>query len=89
MDWMGERRNAGMALVVLGIVLYLLGLILLLDRLLLFLGNLAFLSGIAYFSGPWTLVTFFLRPTKITGSICFFIGLFLLIAGWGLLATAL
>jgi hypothetical protein len=89
MDWMGERRNAGMALVALGLALYFLGLILLIDRLLLFLGNIALLVGIGYFSGPLTLMTFFLRPTKIKGSICFFIGLFLLIAGWGLLATGL
>ena len=89
MEWMGESRKGGMILIVLGLILYVLGLVLLIDRLLLFLGNICFIIGIGYFSGPLTLMTFFMRPTKIKGSIAFFIGLFLLIAGWGLLATIL
>ena len=89
MEWMGESRKGGMILIVLGLILYVLGLLLLIDRLLLFLGNVCFLIGIGYFSGPLTLMTFFMRPTKVKGSIAFFVGLFLLIAGWGLLATIL
>jgi hypothetical protein len=89
MEWMGENRKAGMGLVFLGLILYFLGLVLMLDRLLLFLGNIAFLAGIGYITGPMTMITFFLTPSKIKGSICFFVGLFLLIAGWGLLATCL
>ena len=89
MEWMGESRKGGMILIVLGLILYVLGLVLLIDRLLLFLGNICFIIGIGYFSGPLTLMTFFMRPTKIKGSIAFFIGLFLLIAGWGMLATIL
>lgn len=78
-----------MLLVGIGASLYFLGLIMFIDRLFMFLGNIALLAGVGYFSGPLTLMTFFLRPAKIKGSICFFIGLFLLIAGWGLLATIL
>ena len=84
-----DRKSVGVGMLALGATFYLLGLVMFCDRLFLFLGNLGFLVGTGYLVGPFTLVTFFIRPSKLKGTALFFIGLFLLIVGWSILATLL
>jgi len=84
-----DRKNVGVGLLALGATFYLLGLLMFCDRLFLFLGNLGFLVGTGYLVGPFTLFTFFIRPSKLKGSALFFIGLFLLLVGWSILSAIL
>lgn len=86
---MVEKSSLGTLLLAAGGVLYLLGLILMLDRLCLVLGNFCFLVGTAYVTGTYALIAFFLKPSKLKGTACYFIGLFLLLVGWVTLATGL
>jgi hypothetical protein len=84
-----DKKKVGVGLMLLGISLYGLGLVFLVDRLFLVLGNVSFLCGMSSVVGSFQMVTFFFRPSNLKGSLCYFSGLFLLLAGWGLLGTAL
>lgn len=86
---MVEKGTAGRILLAAGGLLYVLGLILGLDRLCLIVGNLCFLAGTGYVAGAYALFAFFLKPTKVKGTACYFLGFFLLLVGWVLLATGL
>lgn len=90
MEYVGnDQKRVGVALILGGLVSFLVGLILLCDRLMLLIGNVAFLIGLSYLVGTFTMITFFMRPTKIQGSICYFIGFFFLIVNWPVFGTLL
>lgn len=86
---MVEKGTVGRLLLIGGGVLYILGLVLGLDRLCLIVGNVCFLVGTGYVAGAYALFAFFLKPTKIKGTACYFLGFFLLLVGWAFLATCL
>jgi hypothetical protein len=84
-----DKKKVGIGMMLLGFSLYVLGLVMMVDRLFLILGNLSFLFGMSSFVGSFQMLAFFVRPSNLKGSLCYFSGLFLLLVGWGLLASGL
>lgn len=62
-----------------------LGVITFFDSGLLAFGNILFVIGIILIIGPQRTVTFFTRPTKIRGTVCFGIGIALILMKWSFL----
>lgn len=83
--YLAVKKSYASILMLLGIGLYLFGLILFFDRFSLLLGSTLFLIGAGYSAGVGTLSLFFIKPTKLKGSLCFFFGYFLLLLSWGIL----
>lgn len=52
------------------------------DSGLLALGNILFVIGLVLIIGPQRTVTFFTRPTKIRGTLCFGLGIVLILLKW-------
>ncbi|CAG9315889.1 unnamed protein product [Blepharisma stoltei] len=77
-----SNKSIGSPITVLGLILYLIGVFLWFDRLFLLIGNTLFLIGTGYLTGISGLIFFFMKPSKLKGTICYFIGFFLILVGW-------
>ena len=77
-----DNKKIGIGLIVIGLVFYSLGLLFMLDRGFLAIGNLAFIMGMVILVGPTNTLGFFMRKTKVKGSVCFFTGFVLIVIGW-------
>ncbi|KAH3767334.1 vesicle transporter GOT1B [Pelomyxa schiedti] len=77
-----DIQKIGVLLTSVGCFFTFLGVILFLDRGLLAIGNVLFLSGVIMVIGPRKTLRFFAQPRKRRGSICFFLGMFLVLMGW-------
>ena len=77
--YLGLKRSSASLIMLFGIGLYIFGLILMCDRFLLLVGNIIFLCGAGSSAGCLTLTMFFIKPSKLKGSISYFIGFFLLL----------
>lgn len=84
-----SKKSGGSILTLAGLMCYILGILLFFDRFLLVLGNIFFTGGTCYIAGSSTLLTFFFRPTKLKGSACYFIGMFLILCNWTILGTSI
>lgn len=62
-----------------------LGVLLFFDGPLLALGNVLFTGGITLLIGPQKTFYFFARKQKIRGTICFFLGMFMVFAKWAII----
>ena len=71
-----------MGLTLFGSIFLALGVLLLFDRALLSLGNLLFLAGIVFWIGMKRAVLIFLNPEKWRGTVCFFLGITLVVFGF-------
>ena len=90
MEYIGnDQKRVGTALIIGGLVCFTMGILLLCDRLLLLIGHICFLAGVSYLVGTFTMITFFMRPSKVQGSVCYFIGMFFLLVNWPILGTFL
>ena len=83
--YLGLKRSSASLIMLFGIGLYIFGLILMCDRFLLLVGNIIFLCGAGSSAGCLTLTMFFIKPSKLKGSISYFIGFFLLLMNWALI----
>lgn len=79
----------GVGLTGFGSIFLLLGVLLFGDRALLSLGNLLFLTGITLLIGTQKTVLFFFSRSKIRGSICFFVGIALVLLGYPIIGMLL
>lgn len=84
-----ENRKLGIGLCLLGMGCFFTGVLFFFDRMLLSLANLAFLAGLGFLLGPMKAFRFFFRREKAIGSASFFIGLFVILRGWGLIGLIL
>ena len=83
--YLAVKKSYASIFMLLGIGTYLFGMIIGFDRWCLLIGSTLFLTGASYSAGPMTLGLFFIKPTKIKGTVCFLFGFFLLFLGWGLI----
>lgn len=83
--YLAVKKSYASIFMLIGIGVYLFGVVIGFDRWCLLLGSTLFLVGAAYSAGGLTLGLFFIKPTKIKGSVCFFFGYFLLVLGWGMI----
>jgi hypothetical protein len=82
MVWLSELQKYGVGFTAGGVIFFLLGVLTLFDSALLALGNLLFIIGVILIIGPQKTVVFFTRPQKIRGSICFVVGILLILCKW-------
>ncbi|CUF39495.1 membrane-associated protein, putative [Bodo saltans] len=80
-NW-NDGTKIGVALTGLGIFFSGLGIVFFLDSALLTMGNLLFVAGVALVMGPARCKSFFLDRRRMRASICFFLGIFLVMLGW-------
>jgi hypothetical protein len=79
---MSDAAKIGVALTSFGLFFMFLGVIFLLDSALLTLGNLLFVAGVVLVMGPQRCRTFFLDPARRRASVCFVVGVFLVMMRW-------
>lgn len=65
-----------------GFFFFLFGIMTFFDSAFLALGNILFVIGLILIIGPQRTVTFFTRPTKLRGTICFCTGILLILIKW-------
>ncbi|KAK6462536.1 Got1/Sft2-like family-domain-containing protein [Scheffersomyces coipomensis] len=79
MIWLSERQKFGVGFTAGGIFFFLFGILTFFDSGFLALGNILFLIGLVLIIGPQRTVTFFTRPTKLRGTLCFAVGILLIL----------
>lgn len=79
--WVSDNRKIGIGLVGFGSLFLALGILLFFDRGLLALGNLLLLAGIILLIGTRKALHFFTKRQKLRGTICFGIGIVLILTG--------
>lgn len=78
---LSDAQKIGMGLVSIGSILLVLGVLFFFDSGLLAMGNLLFVGGLIALIGPSSTVGFFMQAKRLRGTICFCIGVVLVIAG--------
>jgi len=86
---MSDTKKIGTGLLFLGVLFLFLGVMLFFDRGLLALGNILFLTGFAFLSGPMRTYEFFMRRKMWRGSACFLGGIMLVMLGYVITGMAL
>ncbi|WFD35022.1 [pyruvate dehydrogenase (acetyl-transferring)] kinase [Malassezia cuniculi] len=84
-----NQQKIGVGLVSAGVLFLVLGVILFFDATLLALGNVLFTAGIAMLIGPRKTFMFFARKNKIRGTVCFFLGMFLVFCRYAITGMAI
>ncbi|ODV78735.1 Golgi transport [Suhomyces tanzawaensis NRRL Y-17324] len=79
MIWLSERQKFGVGFTAGGLAFFVLGIMTFFDSGFLALGNILFIIGLILIIGPQRTVTFFTRPTKIRGTLCFGLGIALIL----------
>ncbi|KAI5958524.1 GOT1 [Candida pseudojiufengensis] len=79
MIWLSERQKFGVGFTTGGIFFFMFGIMTFFDSGFLALGNLLFIIGLILIIGPQRTIAFFTRPTKIRGTICFGLGIILIL----------
>merc|ERR1711934_458444 len=84
MDYIGidDKKKIGGGLTAFGLFFMFMGVMLLFDRSLLAMGNILFLSGVVLLIGPANAMSFFFVRTRLQGTICFFLGIAMVLYGW-------
>lgn len=77
-----DTQKIGMGLVTIGGILLFLGVILMFDTGLLAMGNLLLIAGLVALIGPASTVRFFAKAEHLRGTICFVLGISMVIFGW-------
>ena len=84
-----DNRKIGIGLTAFGLFFLFLGCLLLFDTALLALGNLLFVLGITLLIGAQKTLIFFSRPQKLRGTVCFVLGIALVLYGWPVIGMAI
>lgn len=79
-----DRRKIGVGLTAFGLLFTFLGVLFFFDRGLLAMGNLLFLAGVGTTIGPRATLRFFMRRKNLKGSVCFLVGVTLILVKWAL-----
>ncbi|CCG24341.1 Got1 protein [Candida orthopsilosis Co 90-125] len=82
MIWLSERQKFGVGFTAGGIFFFIFGILTFFDSGFLALGNLLFIIGLILIIGPQRTISFFTRPTKIRGTVCFALGIILILMKW-------
>ncbi|ODV95075.1 hypothetical protein PACTADRAFT_86239 [Pachysolen tannophilus NRRL Y-2460] len=79
MIWLSESQKFGVGFTAAGVLFFIFGILTIFDSALLALGNILFVTGITLIIGPKKTLIFFTRQHKIRGSICFALGILLIL----------
>jgi len=80
-----DTQKIGVVLTALGVFFTVVGVLFFFDKGFLTIGNVSFLAGVTLSLGVRKIKKFFLQKKKIKGSICFFVGIALVLFGWALI----
>ena len=78
----GDATKIGVLLTGFGGFFFFMGIVMVLDSSLLTLGNILFVAGVSLTMGPHRCKSFFLEKKRMRSSICFFVGILLVMLGW-------
>lgn len=78
----GDMAKIGVMLTAFGCFFFLLGFMMMLDSAMLTIGNLLFVAGTALTMGPQRCKNFFIDKRRKRASICFFVGIVLVMLRW-------
>lgn len=84
-----DNQKIGIGLICLGLFFVVLGVVLLFDTSLIAIGNTLFLLGLCFTIGIKRSFTLFTRRDRIRGTICFFLGIALVLMRWGLIGICI
>ncbi|EDV20200.1 uncharacterized protein TRIADDRAFT_61346 [Trichoplax adhaerens] len=77
-----DTQKIGIGVTAFGMFFLFLGMLMLFDKALLAVGNILFLSGIGMVIGLARTYSFFFQRHKMKGTVCFFLGIVIVIFGW-------
>jgi len=78
-----DNQKIGVGFICLGLGFVFLGVLLMFDAALIAIGNVLFLAGLCFAIGITRTLNLFKRPDRIRGTICFFLGIALVLMRWG------
>ena len=79
---LSDNQKIGVGLISLGLIFVFLGVLLMFDASLIAIGNTLFLAGLCFSIGFERTMNLFKRRERIRGTICFFLGIFLVMMRW-------
>ena len=82
MELLSDNKKIGTFLAALGALFMGLGVLLFFDRGLLAIGNFVFIVGLFFLIGFSRLIQFFVSPRRLRGTVCFFLGVLLILLSW-------
>lgn len=80
-----DNQKVGVGLLCLGLGLVFLGVVMFFDAALIAIGNCLFLLGLVFTIGLQRSLTLFTRRDRLRGTVCFFLGIVLVILRWGII----
>ncbi|DAA77902.1 TPA_exp: hypothetical protein A8136_5605 [Trichophyton benhamiae CBS 112371] len=83
--WLTDTQKVGVVFCSGGSLFLFLGILMFFDRSLLAMGNILFLIGLPLILGPQKTLAFFARRQKLTGTVTFALGIFLILFRWPLI----
>ena len=84
-----DNQKIGVGLISLGLIFVLLGIAFFFDSALIAIGNLLFLVGLCFSIGLKRTLNLFTRRDRIRGTVCFVLGIILVLLRWGLFGIVL
>ena len=84
-----DNQKIGVGLISLGLIFVLLGIAFFFDSALIAIGNLLFLVGLCFSIGLKRTLNLFTRRDRIRGTVCFVLGIVLVLLRWGLFGIVL
>lgn len=84
-----QLLEIGLGLTTFGVVFLVLGVLLLFDRPMLTLGNMLFVAGTIVLIGPDKCFKYFTNPSKFRGTICFIVGMVMVVFKWPIIGMLL
>jgi len=82
--WLSDMQKIGVVFCSGGSIFLFFGVLMFFDRAMLAMGNILFLIGLPLILGPAKTLTFFARRQKLTGTLTFALGIFLILFRWPL-----
>mmetsp|Transcript_21193 Transcript_21193/g.35544 ORF Transcript_21193/g.35544 Transcript_21193/m.35544 type:complete len:141 (-) Transcript_21193:137-559(-) len=80
-----DNQKIGIGLICLGLIFVVLGVLLFFDSSLIAIGNVLFLAGLCFAIGFKRTANLFTRHDRIRGTVCFFLGIALVLMKWGMI----
>jgi len=82
---LSDNQKIGIGFMCLGFSFIFLGIVLFFDASLIAIGNILFLVGLSFSIGIAKTIQLFLQPSKLRGTVLFFLGMALVIMRWGVI----
>lgn len=82
MIWLTQAQKIGVFFTASGVLFFVMGVLSLFSARMLSMGNILFIIGVVMIIGPQRTIVFFTRPAKLRGSVCFALGVLMILFKW-------